>query len=246
MRVPRRVAIATTAAALSSPGPAALAIEQQVLFPVSWTGRWIVERKLESVEGDAVAAEAAWRAVGGNGEFVVGHIEEYENAFLPQEREQATIADMQTELATRSTAAVHWSGDSIRYKRRVDTGWTELRLLAVTSLRTLSNYGSLELWAVARESDRRGRGQLLVEVSRSFKPVNDQGVILAREAVCTYDQRRAKGEFEPPTSASRSSLTLRPSFRPLSDPMKTMVPFGSGGVPEYTSFEGPTSRTFVI
>lgn len=214
MHIARRFALVTAAALSLKHAPAAVGIEQllpQVLFPLSWTGRWAVERKLESIDGDATAAETAWRAIGGNGVFVSGHIEEYENAFLLQEGEQGTIADWQTELATRNslsdTADLQCSGNVIRFKRRADRNWSELQLLHATSIRTMSNYGALETWAVADESHRQ---QLVVQVRRSYMPVNSQGAILASEVVST----------ERPASTTRSSLTLRPTFRPLSDPVK--------------------------
>ena len=44
---------------------------------------WIAERKLTIIEGDAAAAETAWRALGGAGAFEVLHKEKYTAGFKP-------------------------------------------------------------------------------------------------------------------------------------------------------------------
>ena len=44
---------------------------------------WIADRKLTIIEGDAAAAETAWRALGGAGAFEVLHKEKYTAGFKP-------------------------------------------------------------------------------------------------------------------------------------------------------------------
>ena len=225
----RRLALVTAAAAFSSTHPpAAGAIGQsQVYFPLSWTGRWSVERTLDSINGDAAAADFAWRALGGSGEFVSGHTERYEHAFVLDEREQASVADARTELSSRNSQGTGHAaevqltsrGPTLRYKRQTDRDWTELLLISETSLRTLSSYGTIERWVVQSGGgqQRQQQQQLVVEMSRSYRPINAQGFIVGRETISTYD---ASGDLpEQPSSTSRSSLTLRPTFRPLSDPV---------------------------
>ena len=232
--VPRRqLALAAAAAALSFTSPPPLAARQPPpqaeLYPLSWTGRWTVERRLDSIEGDANAAEAAWRAIGGCGEFVQGHTESYETAFLLQEREQASIIDLQAELSTRNALAeaAEVQRSQIKLKRKGDRGYT-LRLIGdPISLKTLSTYGAIERWVVTREggSKQQQQQQLVVEVSRSYKPVNAQGLILGREVLSSYPYvDAAEARFDQPSSTSRSSLTLRPISRPLSDPVRRRMP----------------------
>ena len=138
----RRLALVTAAAAFSSTHPpAAGAIGQsQVYFPLSWTGRWSVERTLDSINGDAAAADSAWRALGGSGEFVSGHTERYEHAFVLDEREQASVADALTELSSRNSQGTgHAAGAIDKSQASSVTKADRSRLDRVTSrLRNLS------------------------------------------------------------------------------------------------------------
>ena len=79
---------------------------------------WIADRKLTIIEGDAAAAETAWRALGGAGAFEVLHKEKYTAGFKPSSQTmtfnsekfptwasnaQGTVAvDRSVEIASRS------------------------------------------------------------------------------------------------------------------------------------------------
>ena len=68
----------------------------------------------------------------------------------------------------------------------------------------------------ARPEPGVGAPALVMEIRRSYLPVNDRGNIEGSERIQTY----VKGELDAPTSTSRSSLTLRPLERPFSDPVR--------------------------
>ena len=224
----RLIIVAATTATLHSEIACGLVTEPPCRYPLSWTGLWRVDRYLEEIEGDAAGAETAWAVSGGTGSFVLGHREQYSVRFLLDN--EASIADWGFEICSRCSlaeAAVTVNPpDELRYQRpgRGATS-TSVRVEARVDTRTLSKFGTIERWrALTSGSDKA----LLMEVSRSYQPVNDQGNIQGRESIRTYSVLPGKGKsrqedelrLETPTSTSRSSLTLCPLERPLIDPVR--------------------------
>ena len=102
---------ATTIAAttLAVPNCGALSLTQSsldevdVFFPAALVGKWQVTLKRTLVEGDAAAAEAAWRGLGGSGSFRA-LTESYETRFVTgggTSPKLAAIVDREFELDSR-------------------------------------------------------------------------------------------------------------------------------------------------
>ena len=119
-QVTRRSLCGATPALVLAPQLARAAGPSEALLPEAiYAGNdWIADRKLTIIEGDAAAAETAWRALGGAGAFEVLHKEKYTAGFKPSSQTmtfnsekfptwasnaQGTVAvDRSVEIALRS------------------------------------------------------------------------------------------------------------------------------------------------
>lgn len=219
LRVSRRLVLAATTS-LTLTSDHAFATEPLCRYPRSWTGVWRVDRCLEMVEGNVTTAEVAWTVSGGTGAFVPGHREEYGVRFLLDD-EVASVADWAFEICSRCAlpdAAVSWDlQDELKYQR-APRAVTAVCVEARTDLRTLSQFGAIERW---RTVPGGGGEELVLEVRRTYLPVNDLGNIEGRELIRTYSAPPGiKVDLQEPTSTSRSSLTLRPLERRLWEPIR--------------------------
>ena len=185
-------------------------------YPVSWAGIWRVDRRLETVDGDAAAAETAWRVSGGTGDFL-SRREDYSVRFSIED-EVASVADWKFEMCSRCSlpeSAVLWDPpDDLRYERAPRAVAMAVHVEERIGTRTASNFGAIERWRVARSGG--GGEALLMEVRRDYRPVNDRGNIEGSERIRTYSTL----DLEVPTSTSRSSLTLRALDRQMYEPLR--------------------------
>ena len=67
---------------------------------------WIADRKLTIIEGDAAAAETAWRALGGAGAFEVLHKEKYTAGFKPSSQTMTFNSEKFPTWASTATGSV--------------------------------------------------------------------------------------------------------------------------------------------
>ena len=67
---------------------------------------WIADRKLTIIEGDAAAAETAWRALGGAGAFEVLHKEKYTAGFKPTNEKMSFNSEKFPTWASTATGSV--------------------------------------------------------------------------------------------------------------------------------------------
>ena len=67
---------------------------------------WIADRKLTIIEGDAAAAETAWRALGGAGAFEVLHKEKYTAGFKPTNEKMTYNSEKFPTWASTATGSV--------------------------------------------------------------------------------------------------------------------------------------------
>ena len=67
---------------------------------------WIADRKLTIIEGDAAAAETAWRALGGAGAFEVLHKEKYTAGFKPSSQTMTFNSEKFPTWASTATGTV--------------------------------------------------------------------------------------------------------------------------------------------
>lgn len=195
-------------------------------FPLSWTGTWRVEREILSVDGDPSVAERAWRSTGGEGKFEVGAVENYSVDFVTHGGVDAeAFPDWRSEISSRcrlSPLSVVWEParpDILEYFRADGGAAVRLAVESRVLLRTFSSYGALDVIDV---SERRGGSRRLrtLQLSRTYKPVNDAGEIIGREVLETCDAPSVPGEVASPTSTTKSKLTLRSFIRPLTDPVR--------------------------
>ena len=67
---------------------------------------WIADRKLTIIEGDAAAAETAWRALGGAGAFEALHKEKYTAGFKPTNEKMTYNSEKFPTWASTATGSV--------------------------------------------------------------------------------------------------------------------------------------------
>ena len=88
---------------------------------------WIADRKLTIIEGDAAAAETAWRALGGAGAFEVLHKEQYTAGFKPTNEKMSFNSEKFPAWASTAAAPSPSAGASRSVARRQEHAAQERR-----------------------------------------------------------------------------------------------------------------------
>jgi len=184
-RVNRDIAIGSTAfLSLLLPNQIASAevlkemIERKdVSFPISMEGDWDIITKITLVEGDANAAEAAWRGLGGTGDFK-SLTERFKTRLIKEVGDgRNTVVDrayeMQSRIGTTGRVQESSSPDQIKYIR-VENGDAKkdfsLRVWQ-RSIEQLDNgVGFKELVAINENGFER-----VAQVKRRYKPESASG-----------------------------------------------------------------------
>jgi hypothetical protein len=148
-----------------------------VPFPVSMEGDWDVITKITLVEGDVNAAEAAWRGLGGTGDFK-SLTERFKTRLIKEgENGRNTVVDrayeMQSRIGTTGRVQESSSSNQIKYVR-VESGDVKkefsLRVWQ-RSIEQLDNgFGFKELVTINENGFER-----VAQVKRRYKPESVSG-----------------------------------------------------------------------
>jgi len=204
-------------APLASRAAAPAGLRDDALFPAAiYEGDWVVRRKINVMDGDAAAAEAAWRAVGNAGPFEMLKRGTYRTRFVPVRDGPAyggaadkfpawasdatgTVAeDRVFERESRGATAASWTGEALTF--------------------TAGDGRAYSLRVVDRAVEDIGRGQLgftetylvdggktAVKLARGYKPAPAAPMFGGVEMLTTYDVvDGAVGTV--PTSVTKSRL----------------------------------------
>jgi hypothetical protein len=204
---------------------------EDVLYPKSMQGPWLVERTVTSMEGDAFQAETAWRSLGGSGDF--RKKETYLTRYLPEglvdidnvdpNAERFTILDRGFERQTRSSGSISSSqniesSSVVWTPKNPDTLQTDKVEIAVVQRKaenpTDEGWGYDELYRVTEGTLFQRAARVKRRYRRAFDETGNR-IIEGLEIQKTFRVLDGIAGTEFPTSTTKSMIRMKRPDRPV-------------------------------
>jgi len=184
-------------------------VRKDVAYPPAILGEWECARAVQTVEGDATEAEAAWRALGGAGDF--RRAERYRTRFvpIPDARRRAGVADRGYEYSARSGLdSVSWSSEQPDVLRVTIRGSRTELVVESRDVEAMQQEPPFAFGFSETVTIRSiGTATRFARLSRRLTP-SDDGAIDATERVATFASLDDACENVRPLSATTSQLRL--------------------------------------